>query len=203
MLHGVINPEPGNYLIRVEAQTGAGGAWETGSGIFHVLPHARPSVNPTSVLVKATSGLMGDPACGPGTLPPNPDNPMFQTTNILSPAPFMWTMLMWGERKSVMEGLSLAWVNANHARLVQRKKTVGQVFIDAPLGAYGHNIVVNPLGCPTSMGGAPVIAGTPGIGPQPVGRLDLQFHTGSEVGDYTTTISLNNGNSINMVVTAE
>jgi len=39
---------------------------------------------------------------------------------------------------------------------------------------------------------APVIAGTPGIGPQPVGRLDLLFWTGSEAGGYTTTLSLNN-----------
>ncbi len=41
------------------------------------------------------------------------------------------------------------------------------------------------------------------LGPQPVGPLDLLFWAGSEAGDYTTTLSLNNGNSVQMVVTAE
>jgi hypothetical protein len=50
---------------------------------------------------------------------------------------------------------------------------------------------------------APVIAATPGIGPQPVGRLDLLFRAGTAAGRYTTTISMNNGNSVRMIVDAE
>jgi hypothetical protein len=53
------------------------------------------------------------------------------------------------------------------------------------------------------MGGAPVIAATPGIGPQPVGRLDMQFRAGNKPGVYTTKISLHNGNAVEMVVRAE
>ena len=101
-----------------------------------------------------------------------------------------------------MGDVHLEWSNSDHALIRRGRKTVGHVFIDAPPGATGYGIEVNPYGCPTQIPGAPVIGGTPGIGPQPVGRLDLQFYTGSEAGDYITTLSLNNGNSVQMVVTA-
>jgi hypothetical protein len=204
ILHGVTNPSPGHYRIRVEAQTGPGGAWESGSGLLQVLPRSRPSVNITSVLVKALSGLLpGGPACGPGTLPPNPDNPVFQVTAVNSHAPFTWTFLLWGHDNEPLDDVVLRWVNPNHALLLRGNHNVGHIYIDAPHGATGYGIDSNPLGCPTKIGGAPVIAGTPGIGPQPVGRLDLAFRAGSEPGEYTTTISLNNGNSVQMTVTAE
>ena len=204
MLHGVANPSPGQYRIRVEAQTGPGGAWETGSDLLQVLPNPRPSIEATSVLVKALSGLLpGGPACGPGTLPPNPDNPVYQTTSVGSDAPFVWTFLVWGDDNEPLGDLWFNWVNANHAQLKRHKRTIGQVFIDAPPGASGHRIEVNPLGCPTSLPAAPVIGPTPGIGPDPVGRLDMQFKAGDLPGDYITTLTLNNGNSIQMVVTAE
>ncbi len=202
ILHGVTNPSPGNYRIRVEAQTGPGGAWETGSGVYHVFPKTRPSVNITSVFVKALSGqLPGGVACGPGTNPPNPDNPVYQTAAVNSVAPFAWTFLLWGRNNEALDNVGLQWVNANNALLRRGGATIGHVNIDAPVGAAGYGIA--QLGCPTLMGGAPVIAGTPGIGPQPVGRLDLQFTAGNVAGDYTTTISLNNGNSVQMVVTAQ
>lgn len=204
ILNGVTNPEPGEYYIRVEAQTGTDGAWETGSGILKILPKSRPSVNVTSVFVKALAGLLpGGPACGPGTNPPNPHNPIYQTTTVGSEAPYVWSFLLWGARNEPLDDVSLVWVNPEHGLISRGNKTVGHVFIDAPPGAVDFGIVANPLGCPTLLPGAPVIAGTPGIGPQPVGRLDLQFWAGSEAGDYTTTISLNNGNSVQMVVTAE
>lgn len=204
LLHGVTNPSPGNYRIRVEAQTGPAGGWETGSGFLHVLPKARPSVNITSVLVKALSGqLPGGPACGPGTNPPNPDNPIYQTTAIDSDAPFTWTFLLWGKDKEPLSDVALHWVNPDHAHILRGQQTIGHVYVDAPKDARGYRIEQNPLGCPTMMGGAPVIAGTPGIGPQPVGRLDLLFHTGTEPGQYVTTISLNNGNTVQMFVSAE
>ena len=203
ILNGIYNPSPGNYRIRVEAQTGPGGSWETGSGLLKVVPRTRPSIGITSVFVKATSGqLPGGPACGPGTNPPNPDNPIYQEAAINATAPFDWTLLMWGAGNMPLSDVSLAWANPKHALLVRGGHTIGHLRIDAPKGASGFGITVNPLGCPTSMGGAPVIAGTPGIGPQPVGRMDLRFHTGDTAGTYTTEISLNNGNAIQLVVTA-
>ena len=96
----------------------------------------------------------------------------------------------------------LEWSNPAHARLINDGKQVGQLWIDAPSGASGFGIDLNPLSCPTWMGAAPVIGAT-GIGPHPVGRLDLHFRAGSAPGRYTTTVSLNNGNSVEMVVIAE
>lgn len=205
IMNGLANPAPGNYRIRVEAQTGPGGSWESGSGLMKVIPRGRPSINVTSVFVKATSGLLGDPACGPGTLPPNPDNPIYQTAQPNGPAPFAWTFLLWGKDAEPLDDVSLERNpdNENHWHIRRGKKTVGHVNIDAPRGASGHWLDINPLGCTTLLPAAPVIGGTPGVGPQPVGRLDIQFHSGEQPGRYTTTLSLNNGNSIQMLVDVE
>ncbi|MGW8369309.1 MAG: hypothetical protein ACWGPN_11605 [Gammaproteobacteria bacterium] len=204
MLHGVKNPAPGQYRIRVESQTGPSGAWETGSGLLQVVPNSRPSVGATSVFVKALSGLLpGGVACAPPTLPPNPDNPVYQTTAVGAKAPFVWTFLLWGDDNEPLADVWLNWVNMDHAQLKRRDATVGHLFIDAPQGAIGYGIEVNPASCPTLIGAAPVIGGTPGIGPDPVGRLDLRFTAGDMPGSYTTTISLNNGNRVQMIVTAE
>ena len=199
MLHGVNNPAPGHYLIRVEAQTGPGGSWESGSGMYQVVPRTRPSINPTSVFVKAW--LSG--ACGPGTLPPNPDNPIYQATAANSDV--SKTHLQELSRKSIeaLDNVTLEWVNPDHALLRRDGATIGHVSIDAPIGSTGYGIASNPLGCGSLMPFAPVIAATPGIGPQPVGRLDLLFRAGTVPGRYTTTISLNNGNSVQMIVDAE
>jgi hypothetical protein len=51
--------------------------------------------------------------------------------------------------------------------------------------------------------GAPVIAATPGIGPQAIGRMNMVFVAGDTAGEYRTTIRLNNGNSVVMTVIAE
>lgn len=204
MLHGMTNPAPGQYRVRVEAQTGPSSEWETGSELLQVLPNSRPSIGATSVFVKALSGLLpGGAACAPPTLPPNPDNPVYQTTAVGSEAPFVWTFLLWGDDNAPLADVWLNWVNPNHAQLKQLDATIGHLFIDAPQGAIGHGIEANPVSCATMIGAAPVIGGTLGIGPDPVGRLDLRFRTGDIPGDYTTTISLNNGNSVQMVVTAE
>jgi hypothetical protein len=56
ILNGLTNPWSGKFHIRVEAQTGPGGSWEYGSGLLQVLPRSRPSVNVTSVFVKALTG---------------------------------------------------------------------------------------------------------------------------------------------------
>ena len=207
MLHGVINPQPGEYYIRVEAQTGECDSWETGSGILKILPYARPSVNVTSVFVKALSGQLPPylPACGPAPPPPNNDNPVYQTTTVGSPAPFVWTFLIWGKNMNPVDDVYLDWSNANHAILRSGNKAIGHVFIETPHGAAGFDIEMNPYGlsCPTLLPAAPIIGATPGIGPQPVGRFDLLFHAGDLAGNYITTITLNNGNDVQMVVTAE
>ncbi|MEJ2533046.1 MAG: hypothetical protein P8Y92_14735 [Halioglobus sp.] len=206
LLNGVRNPAPGHYRLRVESQTGPGGTWETGSTLMHVLPRARPSINATSVFVKAQAGLIDGiptPACGPGTAPPNPDNPVWQTTGVNAAAPYTWTFLLWGKNEEPLDDVGLYWVSDDHALLRRGLRTVGHIYIDAPRGAEGYRIETNPLGCGTYLPAAPIIATTPGIGPQPTGRLDLRFHTGNAPGTYTTTLTMNNGNSETMVVVAE
>ncbi len=203
ILNGLTNPSPGNYMIRVEAQTGPGGSWETGSALLQVLPNPRPSVNITSVFVKATAGIGGAPACGPGNNPPNPWNPIYQSTAVASTAPYPWTVLLWGDNAEPLTDIQLAWKNPGHALIKRGHRTIGHVYIDAPKGASGYSIAVNPLSCGTVIAGAPVIGATDGIGPQPAGRLDMVFVAGDTPGEYRTTISVNNGNAVQFFVTAE
>jgi hypothetical protein len=147
--------------------------------------------------------MLGAPSCGPGTNPPNPLNPIFQTTALASPAPFPWTFLLWGSNNLPLTDVTLKWSGIDHALLRRAGKTIGHLYIDAPIGAIGYGIAFNPLACETMLPGAPVIAGTPGIGPQPAGRMDLVFITGDVAGEYRTTITLNGGNSVQMNVIAE
>jgi hypothetical protein len=182
-----LNPLPGTLPRSMSAQ-----------------PNPRPSINATAVFVKALSGLLeGGPACDPGTLPPNPDDPVYQRTSVNSAAPFVWSFLLWGKNEEPLDDVYLNWVNDSQAQISRGSRVVGQVFIDAPRGATGFGIEVNPQGCPTYMPAAPVIGATPGVGPHPVGRLDLRFWAGDQPGTHTTTLKMNNGNAETMVVVAK
>lgn len=184
ILNGLTNPKPGHYRIRVEAETGPGGSLETGSVLAHIVPKPRPSINVTSVF----TGLPGPQS-----------NTIYQTTTVNTPAPLEWSFLLWGKKAAVLDDVSLQWVDADEAELRQGGRSVGQLYIDAPAGAAGHDVhVVNSTGLPA----APVIGSTPGIGPQPVGLLQLQFVAGSMAGEYVTTVMLNGGNAVQMRVTA-
>lgn len=199
ILNGVLNPRPGRYRIHVEAQTGPAGEWETGSGILRVLPRTRPSINITSVFIDAWKN--GE-ACLPGKLPPNPDNPIYQSTAVNSEVPFVWTFLLWGKRGKPLDDVWIKKANPNRLLLKRGKRTIGHIFIDAPKGATGYGLALNPSDCGTLLPAAPVIGATVGIGPQPVGRLDLLFNAGDLPGLYTTNLRLNNGNTVQMFVTA-
>ena len=180
ILHGVENPKPGHYRIKVEAETGPNGSLETGSVLLHVVPKDRPSINVTSVF----AGAM---------------NTIYQTTTVNNMAPLEWSFLIWGKKGTALDDVSIEWVDADEWHVLQKGKLVGHIYVDAPAGANGQDVfLVNSDGLPA----APVIGGTPGIGPQPVGRLQLQFVTGSEAGEYVTTLMLNGGNSVQMHVTA-
>jgi hypothetical protein len=180
ILHGVENPKPGHYRIRVEAETGPGSSVETGSVLLHIVPRDRPSINVTSVY----AGAM---------------NTIYQTTTVNTMAPLEWSFLVWGKNGAVLDDISIEWADVDEWHVLQNGKLVGHMYVDAPAGASGQDAyLVNSDGLPA----APVIGGTPGIGPQPVGRLQLQFVTGSEVGEYVTTLMLNGGNFAQMHVTA-
>lgn len=183
ILNGLINPKPGHYRLRVEAKTGPDGNVETGSVLVHVVPMDRPSINVTSVF---------NP---PGPFP----NTIYQETGMNAIAPLAWSFLLWGKKGVPLDNVWLNWVDVDEAELKQGGRSVGHLYIDAPPGAGGQGVyVVDSMGLPA----APVIGPTPGIGPQPVGLLQLQFITGSETGDYVTTLMLNGGNAVQMIVTA-
>lgn len=209
ILHGLRNPAPGKYTLRVEAETGPDGTVETGEGIVRVLARTRPSINLTSVLVDA---LVGG-ACGPGQLPPNPNNPAYQTTLVGEDAPFVWTFLLWGRNSEPLDKVKLIRVGRNHYLMLRKeagkfrfRNVIGRIRVDVPPGARGHKVTLNnddPMfDCPTLLPAAPVIATTMGIGPQPVGRLDLRFRAGDKPGVYKTTLWMQDGNSVEMTVTA-
>jgi len=187
ILHGVENPAAGHHRIKVEAETGPNGEVETGAGLFTVVSKVRSSINLTSVFTGES------PAA----------NTIFQETTVNAMAPFEWSFLLWGREGMPLDNIQIRWLSDSHASLRQDGKNVGQFFIDAPAGATGHDVILMDS---SRLDAAPVIGATPGIGPQPVGLLQLQFVTGSEPGDYVTTLNLKHGAGSNfwtqVVVTA-
>ncbi|MEM9744788.1 MAG: hypothetical protein AAF918_19065 [Pseudomonadota bacterium] len=209
ILNGVRNPAPGAYRLKVEAQTGPNGALETGEGLLKVRRSPAPSINPTAVFVKALSGqLDGGVACGPGTNPPNPDNPIFQTTSVGTPAPFAWTFLTWGANAEPLDDLKLVRVTRHFYKLVRTdsglpwwRRVVGYVRLSTPPGA--RHMRIEQIDCDRFLPATPVIGATPGVGPQLVGRLDLQFTAGDQPGVYRAKLWLRNGNRVEMTVIAD
>lgn len=209
ILNGLRNPAPGRYTVRVEAETGPDGTVESGEGQLVVLPETRPSINITSVFVPPLAAG----ACGPGSPPPNPDNPVYQSTVVGEEAPFAWSFLLWGENNEPLDNVWLHRVGRhywlmlrNEDRHFRWRDIVGRIRVDAPPGARGFGVSLNnddpEFDCPTLLPMAPVIAATPGIGPQPVGRLDLRFKAGDVAGLYRTTLWIKGGNRVQMVVAA-
>ena len=176
ILKGFINPNPGVYSVLVEAETGPGGTVETGTAHLHIIPKSRPSINVTSVF----------------NPPPPFPNTIFQKTGASQTIPLPWDFLIWNRRDEPAVGVGIRQKNRNHAQLVNGKKVVGQIFIEAPKGARGQEI--GSQGLSTLING-PVL----GI---PTGRLRVDFTTGDAPGDYTITFQMNNGNSVQMHVEA-
>lgn len=209
ILNGLRNPAPGVYTVRVEAETGPDGTLESGEGQLRVRSKTQPSINITSVFVEPLEGG----ACGPGSSPPNPDNLVYQTTGVGEEAPFVWSFLLWGKNNVPLDNVWLHKVGRSHWLMLRNedrrfrwRDIVGRLHVDAPRGARGFDVRLNnddpSFDCPTLLPAAPVIGTTPGIGPQPVGRLDLQFAAGDTPGVYKTTIWMSRGNKVQMVVTA-
>lgn len=209
ILNGLTNPAPGKYTLRIEAETGPDGTVESGEGTLVVLSETKPSINITSVFVPPLAAG----ACGPGSPPPNPDNPVYQTTAVGEDAPFVWSFLLWGEDNEPLDNVWIHKVGKRHWLMLRNedrrfrwRDIVGRLRVDAPHGARGFDVRLNnddpAFNCPTLLPMAPVIADTRGIGPQPVGRLDLQFTAGDTAGIYRTTLWMSDGNNVEMVVTA-
>ena len=172
ILRDFLNPGPGRYEFAVEAETGPGGAVETGTAVVHIRPKPRASINVTSVFNAGTP------------------NTIYQTAAAGATAPLDYDFLVWDNNGEPAVGVEIRQVNDHHALLVQGRRAVGQITIDAPAGAVGQQV--------SSLG--PSI---PIVGPVlnlDTARLTAQFTAGDTSGRYITTFSMNNGTSVQMVV---
>ena len=172
ILNGFVNPQPGRYDIKVEAETGPGGTLETGVGVARIRAKAKPSINVTSVFAGA--------------------NTIFQETTVGSEVPFDWDFLVWGKRGTPAVGVEVRQVSAWRAKLVQGNQVIGNIMIRGPKGASGQSISSQG---PSTLINGPVLL-------LPTGRLTLDFVAGNVPGTYVTTLRMNSGNTIEMYVEA-
>ena len=186
LLNSFRNPGPGMYDVDLVIQPDPGSpATYTGVGTVHILPKARPSVNAVSVFS--------------GGGPPPFNNAIYQSVAPGENANPVG-LYLWDGGSSVLDGVftpflgvDIAMTSLTHGRLVQGKKTVGQVWIDAPDGADEYGI--------TTAG--PSTAGLAAISQFPVGVLVTTFRTDPGIaGTYTIVYRLNNGNTQTLFVTA-
>jgi len=194
LLNGFVNPGPGRYPISlsIDPDGPASDAKDTLSGVgyAHIIPRARPAVNVVSIF------------SGPPGPPPPFFNPFYQIVSQDEPAARQFGAYLWQKDAEPAVGVDLKMTNLRHGRLVQGKKTVGHVLIQAPPGATSFSLETVPL--PPPPGGPPsfeVAAFATGL---PAGLLGFQFHHDPGViGEYAIDISMNGGNTERLFVTVE
>lgn len=172
LLFGFLNPGPGFYDIEVEAETGPGGAMETGAARLQILPRPRPKISVTSAF------NAGAP------------NTIYQSTAPGMATPVPYDFLLWAQDAVPMTGVTIAPVNSTSWQLEQGQRVVGHISLDGPSGASGQSLMAS---APSAAIGAPVT----GV---PTARLTASFTAGSATGRYSLTFSLVGGNSIQMFV---
>ena len=177
ILFGFINPHPGHYRIKVEAETGENGELETGWAKIHIVPKSRPSINITST-----------GADNPTTL-----NTIYQETTAGNAAPLNYNFLLWDKNDAPFVDVDLVDLGeGSNYLLKQGNKVVGHVNIDAPEGASGHMLMSF---------GPSMLTNPPTIGaPVETARWVGSFMSGSSTGRYTITAKLNGGNEVKMFV---
>ncbi len=182
LLFGFRNPSPGRYPVSITINPDpASDEVLSGVGFVQIIPKARPSVNAVSIF------------SGPPGPPPPFFNPLYQTVELGNDARQLG-LYLWSKRSAPLLGVDLEMTNPTHGRLidVDRGATVGQVWILPPAGAA--NFALNTFGPSTETNA--FITGVP------VGLLLVQFSPDPEViGDYSITISTNNGNEEKLFVT--
>ena len=175
ILPDVTNPEPGFYPVEVTAQTGPGGAVETGTGMVQILARSRPAINLTSAMNE------GSP------------NTIYQQAAVGNLAPLPYDLLLWDADGAPLDSVTLEMVGSDRGLLKQGEWTVGQIFIDAPAGAAGFGVAA---AAPSSVINSPVS----GI---PTGHLRVAFQAGSLAGTYAITFALDGGNAVRTFVNVE
>ncbi len=186
-LNSFRNPGPGMYDVELVIQPDPTSPdTYTGIGTVHILPKSRPSVNAVSVFS--------------GGGPPPFNNAIYQSVGAGGSAAQVG-LYLWDRGSSALDevfapflGVDIVMTSASHGRLVQGKRTVGQVWIEAPGGADEYGIVT---GGPSSLGNAAVSG-------FPTGILLTTFSTDPDVsGRYTISFKINNGNTQQLFVDAD
>ncbi len=175
------NPPAGDDRIRVSAQTGPGGAIESGSGTLTIHSSVRPSINVTSVFATPK--------------PPRP-NLIYQSTSVGMDAPFAFDFLLWDADGLPLNNVVIAPADRSRfprytgGLLKQGERVVGGIIGSAPVGATGQRAWTD---APSREVQAPIT----GI---PVSHLRVRFQAGSKPGNYAPTFELLNGNAQQMIV---
>jgi hypothetical protein len=177
ILNNFVNPSPGRYEFLVEAETGPGGALETGVGVVHVRPKPRASINVTSVKTATTPFA----------------NTIYQTADTGEAPDFDWSFLIWDRKGDPALGVTIHQVNPHKAQLKQAGRVIGTVSIRTPRGAVGQEI---------STPDGESVAFTAPVKGLDTGLLTVRLKTGNVAGLYTTTLRMNNGTRVTMYVTA-
>ena len=186
MIRGFTNPRPGHYRIDVSAETGRDGALETGQGSVRIFARNQPNLN----VVSATDDN-----------PPPRRNRIYQHTGpgMLTPIPMDFSV--WDRHGEPFLGIEVdprrhdddsddGQQGGNGFLLVQGRRVVGDVRVDAPDGAHGQTVFTME---PSSPVNSPVTGFQTAL-------LRLFFRAGSEMGDYVVTVKLNGGNTRQMFV---
>lgn len=178
LLFGYRNPDPGRYLLRLEADTGPDGTRERGVAVLEVVASSPPTVAPTSALSER-----------PGS------NLLYQRTRPGEAIPLPFDLLLWGADEQPLAGVTLEddGSDADGARLMHEEREIGRVTVLAPEGASGQRVSA----AQPSQAIASPVSGVP------AGHLRVDFQAGSEPGAYLVTFALDGGNELTMVVTAD
>jgi len=192
------NPAPGTYQIAVSAETGPGGAVETGSGTLIVRPAIVPSINPSNALF------------------PQPSNNNWQRVPVRGLAPLPLDFLLFGADGQPLNGVGVAPADRAHfprytgGLLVQDTNgdgvldpaidpVVGGIIGAAPDGATGQSAT-----SPVAADGRAVLSGHVARpdGTLAPGLLRVAFRTGDRPGDYAPTFELMGGTAARPTIVA-
>lgn len=189
VLNSFRNPtKPGTYDVDLIIQPDPDSAdTYEGVGSVRIIPKARRSINVVSVF----SG---------GGPPPPFNNPLYQTVAAGDDSLDVG-LYLWDKRSSVADGdvrpllgVDLKMTNPRHGRLVQGKKTVGHVWIDAPSGASGYELATD----------GPSFLGTSVVTGLDVAILVVTLETApNAVGTYHVEFKMNGGNRQELFIAAE
>lgn len=173
MLYGFTNPEhPGYYPVIVNAETGPEGELETGTGLVHIIPQTRPSINVTS----AFNGVRA--------------NTFYQTASPGELAPFAYDFLLWDRNDLPLEGATVEMIYPDFALIKQGEDVIGHVTISAPYGATGQAVFTEE---PATIINSPLSA-------LPTARMTSFFRAGNITGQYVLNFMLTGGNTLEMFV---